>query len=211
MNLIVFDTETTGLTLHPDAKLALQPRIIEIGAVLCCDGVARESLSQLINPQTHIEDEITNITGLSNADVADAPLFADYLPTLRDFFAKADLVVGHNLLFDRDMLEYELRRHGQTLADFPWPKKELCTVGVFREEFGKQPTLKALHEHVLGRPLAQTHRALDDANALLEIVLATGNSTPNRGRKPAASRLRSHLTCPQVPPSTMAAAGASIC
>jgi DNA polymerase III epsilon subunit-like protein len=76
--------------------------------------------------------------------------------------------VAHNLPFDRAIMRGELARHGVT--DFPWPEREVCTVGLYKEAWGRNPKLLELYEDVLGRPLAQTHRALDDVKALVEII-----------------------------------------
>jgi len=46
----------------------------------------------------------------------------------------------------------------------------ICTVQEYHHLFGKRPKLTALYEHIIGRPLAQTHRALDDAMAVFEIL-----------------------------------------
>lgn len=166
---IVFDFETTGLTLHPDAPVEKQPRAIEFGAALVSlrDGAVLEEASILINPQCPITAEITKITGLTDADVRDALPFADVLPQLRRLFSGAAVAVAHNLPFDRAILRAELARAGETT--FPWPPRELCTVGLYREDWGRNPRLLELYEHVFGRPLAQTHRALDDVRALVEI------------------------------------------
>lgn len=178
MMIVIFDTETTGLTLHPDADLDRQPRIIEIGAVLMSaeDGTVVDELSRLVNPGMPLDEAITKITGLTDADLADAPSWAETLPFVSEFFARAALVVAHNLPFDRAMIFNEharLRRAGLMVPDFPWPAAELCTVSAFAEEWGRGPRLLELYEDVFGRPLAQTHRALDDVKALAEIVRET--------------------------------------
>lgn len=167
---LVFDLETTGLPLHPSAPLAKQPRAIEFGAVLI-DAAGRRLAehSILINPEQALDPVITKITGLTDADLATAPRFADVLPEVRAAFEGADLMVAHNLPFDRFVLELELRRAG--VEDFPWPRHSLCTVQTYRPFWGKRPRLIELYPAVLGRPLAQTHRAADDCAALAEIVV----------------------------------------
>ena len=77
-------------------------------------------------------------------------------------------MVAHNLPFDKAIIRGELARCG--IEDFPWPERELCTVGLHRDAWGRNPRLVELYESVMGKPLAQTHRALDDANALVEII-----------------------------------------
>lgn len=170
MKILVFDFETTGLTLHRKAQLAKQPRSIEFGGVLLDGAEVAQELSLLINPQQSLAPIITKITGLSDEDLAEQPTFAEVLPQLRAIFAAADGMVAHNLPFDRAIMTHELERLG--VEDFPWPPIAICTAQLHQEGWGRRPKLLQLYEDVLGRPLAQTHRALDDCHALAEIVLA---------------------------------------
>lgn len=169
MNAIIFDTETTGLPKHPRAKMTVQPRIIEFGAVLVdeCGAVCGE-LNLLANPGEKLEAIITKITGLTDEDLAVEPPFREILPEIRAFFERADMMIAHNLPFDAYLLELELQRLG--IDDFPWPKFSICTVQENFEEYGYRPKMLELYEDTLGVPLHQTHRASDDCNALAEIV-----------------------------------------
>jgi DNA polymerase III epsilon subunit-like protein len=168
--ILVFDTETTGLTLHPDAPVNLQPKMIEFGAVLLDphNGKVEEEISILVYPGGPISAEITKITGITDADVEGCPTFIEVLPQLRRVFGSAHTMVAHNLPFDRMIVAGELARH--QVADFNWPMNGICTVGLYKEVWGRNPKLLELYEWVLGKPLAQTHRALDDVLALVEIV-----------------------------------------
>ena len=169
--VIVFDTETTGLLLHPSAALALQPEIIELGAVLLNrEGKTVEVFGQLIKPRSPVSAEITKITGITNDMLARAPSFAEALPVIRRFFAQGFAIFAHNLPFDRTMMRNELARID--CLDFPWPHKEYCTVGMHRHLWGRNPKLVELYEFAMERPLPQTHRAEEDAAALAEVVVA---------------------------------------
>ncbi len=169
--IVVFDTETTGLPLHPDAPLEKQPKIIELGAALLNrEGEVVETLSQLIHPGEDISEEITRITGLKNEDLVGAPPFKDAVPMLRHIFEQAFAVFAHNLPFDRTLLRLDLRR--ADVLDFPWPQDEYCTIGLHRSIWGRNMKMTELYQHALGKPLPQTHRALDDVMALVEIVQA---------------------------------------
>lgn len=169
--IIVYDTETTGLTLHPNAEITKQPKMIEFGAVLMDrDGTIVEEASIMVNPGEQITDEITKITGITNDDLKGAPSFAEVLPQIRRIFEQATTVMAHNLPFDKAILRGELARID--CFDFPWPERELCTVGLYKDGWGRNPRLIELYESVMGKPLAQTHRALDDVKALVEIIQA---------------------------------------
>jgi DNA polymerase III epsilon subunit-like protein len=167
----VFDTETTGLTLHPHAKPKLQPRIIEFAAVLIDHtGKELDSLVFLCHPDQQITPEITRITGLKNEDLKSAPSFAAYIPAVKEFLSQADCLIAHNQPFDHALLSNELRIAG-AIKDFPWPRHNMCTVQEFEPIWGRRMRLIELYEHTMGKPYKQTHRALDDVRALAEIVI----------------------------------------
>jgi DNA polymerase-3 subunit epsilon len=174
---LIFDTETTDLLKPSTADLKSQPKIIEIGLieVHAVDGHATifDEVSWLIHPGETITAETTKITGLTNDDLAGKPSFVDILPELERKFLGIDGLVCHNLPFDLGMLVTELRRAGREHA-FPYPPKQLCTVSAYTFLKGHNLKLTDLYKHVMGKELQQTHRALDDARALAEIVLKEG-------------------------------------
>lgn len=173
MNILAFDWETTGLPLHDSAPLEKQPRVIEFGAVLIDpSGKPLDEWSMLINPGIPLEPVITKITGLTDADLKDAPAFEDVLPELRRAFRLSQRAVAHNLSFDKRMLYFELAR--LKVDDFPWPEHQLCTVEATSAEWGRRAKLKEVYLQYIGKPLAQKHRALDDAKALAEVIVALG-------------------------------------
>lgn len=165
---VIFDTETTGFLLPSSVPLEKQPRIIELGIVVVEDGKKVDEHNWLINPECQITAEITKITGITNDDLKDKPIFRELLGEIEDAFGIADYGFAHNAPFDVGMLKNELARCGRT--GFPFPKEMICTVQEYYHLFGKRPKLTALYEHIIGRPLAQTHRALDDAMAVFEIL-----------------------------------------
>jgi len=169
----VFDTETTGL-LKPDvADLAAQPKIIEYALVEInrdYEEVARHTW--LINPGEPLTPDINKITGLFDKDLADKPSFIQVLPEIEEAMMGVHQVIAHNLAFDWGMLTNELKRVGRQYA-FPYPPNQLCTVQQASELlFGRRAKMTELYERAMGKPLAQTHRALDDVLALVEIVRA---------------------------------------
>ena len=95
---VVFDTETTGF--NP----GLSDSMIEIGAVKLKDGNVIERFDELINPGKPIDEDITNLTGITNEMVADA--LDEKSATLKFKEWIGDLpLVAHNATFDRNMLE----------------------------------------------------------------------------------------------------------
>lgn len=88
----VFDVETTGTDTNTC-------KIIEIAAVKVTDGVIKQTFSTFVNPHEHIDERITQLTSITDADVADAPEIEKVLP---DFykFSENTVLVGHNVSFD---------------------------------------------------------------------------------------------------------------
>lgn len=166
--LIIFDTETTGLVKHPDAPLAKQPRIIEFGAAALSlkDGKVKKRFTQLVNPGMDVGDEITRITGISDEALANAPPFHEAWQSIAAFLKPATLMLAHNEPFDHAVIDYELKRAGKP---FKWPQT-FCTIGLYRERWGRDMKLTELYANVIGKELDQKHRALSDVEALVEIV-----------------------------------------
>lgn len=171
---LVFDTETTGLLQPDNSPLESQPRIIEVGLVVCDDSWSiLDQVNILINPGFALPEEITKITGLKDSDLQGKPSFAAALPEIEQLFIGARSIYAHNLPFDRGMLVNELRRIGREFS-FPYPPDQVCTAAYSQEVYGKRMRLIHLYEDVMGKPLAQTHRALDDAYALWEVCVKLG-------------------------------------
>lgn len=91
-SIVAFDLETTGLDPKSDA-------IIEIAMVRFDENGTVEEFSSLVNPGISISEEIENITGISDADVANAPGFGEIRQKVADFFG-SDPVLAHNADFD---------------------------------------------------------------------------------------------------------------
>lgn len=88
-NYVVIDLETTGIDIS-------SAKIIEIAAARIVDGKIAEEFQTLVNPEIHISDDITNLTGISNAMVSNALLIKEALSLFLDFVGTSP-VVGHNI------------------------------------------------------------------------------------------------------------------
>jgi DNA polymerase III epsilon subunit-like protein len=174
MLFAVWDSETTGLPLHPDAALHLQPKMIEFGGIITDGFDIFDEVNFKINPEQKLESVITDITGITDDDLKDQPTFDHYIPDIRRYFEQARGRVSHNLAFDRGILSFDLRRYGKTLQDVNWfPGIEICTVEQTFQEYGKRKKLKDLYEELVG-PHTQTHRALEDVYMLHAICQKIG-------------------------------------
>jgi DNA polymerase-3 subunit epsilon/ATP-dependent DNA helicase DinG len=150
MSLIVsIDLETTGLLPEEDS-------IIEIGAVKFNGHRVEDEWSTLVNPRRAISGFITQLTGISNNMVRNAPLLTDVMGDLINFVGDAP-VVGHNISFDLSFL----RRAGAFHHNIEIDTYELAAVLL---PTASRYNLSALAQQ-LGVLLPATHRALDDARA----------------------------------------------
>ncbi len=145
--IVSLDLETTGLDPQRDA-------ILEIGAIKFRDDEVLDQFSTLINPARSIPPKITEITGLRDADVADAPSLFTILPGLKTFVRDLP-IIGHNIAFDLGFLQKQhLFTDNLAIDTF-----ELAGILIpHAERYG----LGALAREV-SIDLPATHRALDDA------------------------------------------------
>jgi DNA polymerase III epsilon subunit family exonuclease len=178
MSALVIDCETTGLTMPGLADLSKQPRIIEFAAARIEKGKIKKKATWLIYPGEQITDEITRITGITNAMLKGKPRFPEVLPDIVKAFKGVELLIAHNAPFDCACLKYELQRAGimKTASDYPawWPEEVMCTVQEYKHEFGHRPKLTDLYMKKIGKPLDQKHRAIEDVLALVEILIKDG-------------------------------------
>ncbi|APW46124.1 exonuclease domain-containing protein [Rhodoferax antarcticus] len=116
---VLLDLETTGGN-------AVRDRITEIAAVRFEHGVEVARWSTLVNPGVFISGFITQLTGISNALVADAPAFDQVGVQLLKLLDGA-VLVAHNVRFDHGFLLHEFAR-----MDVALRTKTLCTVRLSR-------------------------------------------------------------------------------
>lgn len=181
MKIIVFDTETTGFPSN-SGVLADQPYICQFGAmVIECDLAARklkevQRIDQLLRPLVPIPPDASRVHGIRDADVVAAPTFAEYVDTLLGFFASSDAAVGHNIDFDRRIIENELLRVGRRKDFLPAQTFDTMLAGVDvcklpggRSGY-KYPTLTELHRFFFDVEFANSHNAIADVMATAKVM-----------------------------------------
>lgn len=164
MREIVLDTETTGL--DPDNG----HRIIEIGCIELLNHVPSEQAFHCyINPQRSVPESAVEIHGLTDALLADKPVFSDVVDDFVAFIDKAPLVI-HNAPFDMGFLNAELRR-----TDRPelLPERAIDTLVMARRKFPGSPnSLDALCRRFdINTESRHKHGALVDARLLAAVYL----------------------------------------
>lgn len=145
--IVALDIETTGLDSQRDA-------ILEIGAVRFNGRRVEHEWSTLLNPGRPIPPFITQLTGITNEMVAQAPPIQAVIADLADFVGNAP-ILGHNVSFDLSFL----RRLGILELNEVLDSYEMASV-LLPE--ASRYNLGALAK-LLAVPLPATHRALDDA------------------------------------------------
>jgi len=159
VDLVVIDTETTGLRPGPD-------RVIEVAAVRVRGGAIVDSFQSLINPRRSLPPFIVQFTHITQAMVSEAPTADVVMPELLQFIDGATLV-GHNLGFDLRFLTHEAQMLGHT-----FPIDGLDTIPLARRFL---PGLKRFKLEMVAAYLKiQTrnrHRAFGDAEVTAEVLL----------------------------------------
>ena len=111
MREIVLDTETTGL--DPGAG----HRIVEIGCLGLINHVpSGETFQRYLNPERDMPSDAFDVHGLSDAFLADKPLFAEVADGFIAFIADSPLVI-HNARFGIGFVNAELERVGRAGLD----------------------------------------------------------------------------------------------
>ncbi len=159
-NYVIFDIETTGLSNKNN-------KITEIGAIkLDENGNIIDNFSQLVNPEVEIPEFITELTGITDAMVADEPTIE---PVIKEFydFIEDSVLVAHNSTFDIGFIRENLKKVKLSI-DNP----VLDTLELSRASF---PSLKNHKLNTLAKylnvSLENHHRAVDDAKATTDIFL----------------------------------------
>lgn len=100
---IVFDIETTGLDTSYD-------EVIEIGAIKVKNNKTVSKFNSLVKPKNEIDEYITELTGITNEMVKDAPAIEEVLPDFMDYIGN-DILIGHNVNFDINFIYDNLYRN----------------------------------------------------------------------------------------------------
>lgn len=162
----IIDVETTGAANH-------QSRVTEI-AILRHDGYrVIEQFQSLINPQCWIPGFITQLTGIDNQMVKNAPIFEEIADEVHRLTRDA-VFVAHNVSFDYGFVQREFGR-----LDEHFHRDRLCTVQLSRKIFPGYPSY-SLGKICRSLQIEHTdhHRALGDAAAttrLFERLIANDN------------------------------------
>lgn len=148
---VCVDIETTGIRAKWD-------KIIEIGAVKVRNGKVVDTFSRLINPGIKLSPYIIELTGIDDEMLKNQPFIEQVLPEFLEF-AKDDLLLGHNIMFD-----YSFLKQNSINLNLEFEKMGIDTLKIARK------TLKGLESRGLeflcnyyGIKDENHHRAFNDA------------------------------------------------
>ncbi|MCP4426364.1 MAG: DEAD/DEAH box helicase [Chloroflexi bacterium] len=156
---VAVDVETTGLDPDRDA-------IIEVAAIVFEGNDVTDEFTSLVNPNIDIPDHITQLTGITQEMVDDAPSMFALRTKLRPYLSD-HIIIGHNVDFDLGFLRAERLGLGSHRLD------TITLASILFPEAGRF-NLDSLARH-LNLPNAaagQNHRAYDDALQTVELFLA---------------------------------------
>ena len=164
MREIVFDTETTGLSP------ANGDRIVEFGGLEMINRVETgRTFHVYFNPERPMDPVAQSIHGLSDAFLADKPLFGERVEELLDFIEDSPLV-AHNAMFDYGFLNHELSGCGRLKIQ---QSRIIDTLALARTKHpGAKHSLDALcTRYGVDRSQRIKHGALIDAQLLAQIYV----------------------------------------
>lgn len=157
-NFVVFDVETTGL----DADTC---EIIEIGACKIENGKITQKFQTLVKPKRPISELITNLTGINNKMVFNAPIIEDVIKDFH-YFCENTILVGYNVGFDIKFVQNAGKPEGcmfsNEIEDAMAIAREKLRLGNYK--------LKTVVKE-LNIKLDNAHRAYNDALATAKAFL----------------------------------------
>ncbi len=174
--LVVFDLETTG-------RAAGRDRMCEIGAVRVSALELADTFETLVNPGTALPRQVASLTGLRDPDLRRAPPPRLAVPRFLRFAGETPLV-AHNARFDVGFLDREVERlTGRRVA-----APVVDTVGLARRLLRERSERYSLAQlaHFFGTSTRPCHRALADALATAEILVALLGLAQERGARTVA-------------------------
>jgi len=195
MKIFVFDTETTGFINKKELDLDKQPQIIQFAGMLweiienketwVWEWKEEKRVDILINPEKPIPFASSEVHHLYDIDVKDKPNFEAVHKEILEYINTPDIIIGHNIEYDENMVKLELRRLEK---EYEYkPKQVVCTMNesVYfcklpkrdeKAEWFKRPKLGELHKKLFDEYFSWSHDAMVDVEATLKSFIALVNN-----------------------------------
>lgn len=158
-DLVIFDLETTGVDTQSDRIVQLA--FLKVGM----DGKKTE-LTSLVNPEMPIPEEATEVHGISDEDVKNAPTFKQLVDKIIDFIKGCDIASFNGNRFDIPLLMSEINRVGETFSFDGVQLIDAMTI----ETLLMPRTLSSVFERRTGKEMLDAHDAMADVKATYEVL-----------------------------------------
>lgn len=161
--LVVFDLETTGLDIVND-------RVIQLSYIKIYPDGTEDRNNFLINPGRHIPEFVSDLTGIDDERIKDAPSFKQLSTTLAETFKGCDFAGFNSNRFDVPLLAEEFLRAG---VDFDFSKCRLIDAQTIFHKMERR-NLAAAYEFYCGRKMEEdfeAHRADQDTEATYRVLM----------------------------------------
>ncbi len=190
--LVIFDLETTGLDIVKD-------RIIQLSFIKVYPDGKEERGDYLVNPEQHILPVITQLTGISDDDVKDKPIFKQLAKKLCDLFMGCDFAGFNSNHFDIPLLAEEFLRAG---IDFDFSHCKMIDAQTIFHKMERR-NLAAAYKFYCGRKMEddfEAHRADQDTEATYRVLQAeldwyTEEKQRSLGENPEGRTLENNMEC----------------
>jgi DNA polymerase-3 subunit alpha (Gram-positive type) len=166
MIILAFDTETSGLDFAKD-------RVVEFGAYAWDTEKSVEIFSEgmIFKIPFRMSDDVIKIHKITNRMMNEGVLFEEYANRAHAILSRADVILGHNIEFDINMMSAEFIRAGLTMPKTPW----MDTLVVARRFY---PSIKDVMPKkslgaisgFFGMTGFDAHRAVDDCKRTMEVL-----------------------------------------
>lgn len=166
--IVFIDLETTGINVSTD-------RIVEISALKINPNGTEQWMTHLVNPEMPIPPRVSEIHGIKDSDVADAPTFREIAKNLVTFLEGCDMAGFNAIKFDIPLLAEEFLR---TNVDFNFRKRKYVDVQVIFHK-KEQRTLEAAYKFYCRKELKDAHSASADTQATYEVLKAQLDTYPD--------------------------------
>lgn len=159
-DLILFDTETTGVSTEKD-------RIVQIAVVKVKTNGEIETKELLVNPTVPIPQEASDVHGITDEMVADKPTFNRFAKSMAAYFEGCDIAGYNSDNFDIPIMSAEMERCG---IDFPNPNYEYSLIDMLKiERLVNSHKLTSAYERYFGETFDSAHDAMNDVVATFEV------------------------------------------
>lgn len=166
--MVFFDLETTGINIAQD-------RIVEIAILKINIDGKEESYCYKVNPEMPIPKQSTDIHGITDEDVKDAPTFKKLGKEIAKIMEGCDIAGFNSNKFDVPLLAEEFIR---AEIDFDMKKRKFVDVQTIFHKMEKR-TLGAAYKFYCDKDLENAHSAEADTRATYEVLLSQLERYPN--------------------------------